>query len=460
MFEDIANKKNLEQYLLPNTNISIKEVYNILSSDNFSIKQEIFLKKFRIGNLYLNLHKKDSQYFYLQLYGLHLKILLNPIKVKFIVDDKNIIFDLFAEEHFTSLIKELKIQQPQIIYIINNKTFIAICNFDNYIRLNKGCQDIYIINYMEYKIMPKDIFMSISTRKQNYFLGKTFISPIDFDKNFYFYFPNYKGQKDKFKVFNSIYRESVVNNILNVDSSTMKKYFGRNSIGKSITLIGTLKYMIDHGWYNTFYINCERIEYYSRQNYNICKQILIDEISYLFSRDYNNYCKAVNEIKNFDIIPNDKDNNFWSLLLRILNIVSDSTIRYYVIAFDQYNSGIDPFNQLNDFRDKVNKMDNSTIALMTVSSLDEKEIIKYKAKSLFNENELDYFVLYIEIDNFFDEKSLKFKDKNIDKKLEYIGRNIKNFNDITSYINDGEDLEVKIKQEKIQIRNTEINSVI
>ena len=68
-------------------------------------------------------------------------------------------------------------------------------------------------------------------------------------------------------------------------------------------------------------------------------------------------------------------------------------------------------------------MDDFTIALMTVSSLDEKEIIAHKAKSIFYENELDYFVLYIEIDNFFDEESLKFEEKSIDKNLEYIGRN-------------------------------------
>jgi hypothetical protein len=38
------------------------------------------------------------------------------------------------------------------------------------------------------------------------------------------------------------------------------------------------------------------------------------------------------EFKAFgDIIPNDKDNNFWSLLLRILNIVSDSTNIYFII---------------------------------------------------------------------------------------------------------------------------------
>ena len=329
MFKDIAEKYSLEQYLLPSTNISFKEVYNLLSTDTFSIKQEIYPKQFQIGKLDLILFKKDSQFFYLQFCGFQFKILLNSIKVKFIVGDKNIIFDLFAQEQFKSLIKELKMQKPQIIYIINNNTFKTICNFTNYIRLYKGCQDIYIINNMEYKMMTKDILMSISKRKQNNFLGKTYISPIDFDKNFYLYFPNYKGQKDKFRVFYSIYRESVVKNILENDSTVVKKYFGRNSIGKSITLIGTLKYMYDHSWYNTFYINCERIEYYSRKNYNICKQILIDEISYLFSRDYNSYCKAVNEIKNFDIIPNDKNKNFWSLLLKILNIVADSINKFY-----------------------------------------------------------------------------------------------------------------------------------
>ena len=39
MFKDIAEKYSLEQYLLPSTNISFKEVYNLLSTDTFSIKQ-------------------------------------------------------------------------------------------------------------------------------------------------------------------------------------------------------------------------------------------------------------------------------------------------------------------------------------------------------------------------------------------------------------------------------------
>ena len=62
------------------------------------------------------------------------------------------------------------------------------------------------------------------------------------------------------------YFEVIRLNEIKSSNVNLKKYFGRKSIGKSITLIGTLKYMYDHSWYNTFYINCERIEYYSRKN--------------------------------------------------------------------------------------------------------------------------------------------------------------------------------------------------
>ena len=120
MFKDIAQKKYLTQYVIPNTNISKKEVYNSISNDTFSVKQVIYPKIIHIGNLDLTLHRKDSQYFYIELLGFKFQILLTPMKAKFFVNNKNIIFDLFSEEQFKSLINELKLENPQIIYKLKN----------------------------------------------------------------------------------------------------------------------------------------------------------------------------------------------------------------------------------------------------------------------------------------------------------------------------------------------------
>ena len=453
MYNNIAEKKYLDQYFIPNTNISIKEIYNTLYNDTFSPQQEIYPKTFHLGNIDLILQKKDTFFYYLELSIFRFKILLTPIHVKFLIDDKYIIFDLFSEFQFTSLINELNLKNPQIIYRLNNKILKSICTFSNYIQLYKCSQNIYINNIMEYKIMSEDMFNSIKIRKQSTLLDMTFFSPKDFDKNFYLYFPNYIGKEDSFQVLYSPERENIANNFLSSDSLNLKKYFGRKSIGKSITLIGALKYMCDHTWFNTLYINCETIDYYSTQDHYICKQILIDEISYLFSGDYSNYCMAVNEIKKFNINSNDRNQNFWSLLLRIFNYITSKYINEYYIAFDHYNSRIDPFNQLNDIKNKKNEMKDLLITLMTVSSLNEDDIKQHKAKSLFTENELDFFILYVEINNFFDKKSLNFNDENIDNKLEYIGRNIENFINITSYINKGKDPEEYLTIKKNYIKN-------
>lgn len=36
-------------------------------------------------------------------------------------------------------------------------------------------------------------------------------------------------------------------------------YFGSSGMGKSITLIGALKYPIDHSKFGTFYVNCKSL---------------------------------------------------------------------------------------------------------------------------------------------------------------------------------------------------------
>ena len=161
------------------------------------------------------------------------------------------------------LINELNLKNPQIIYRLNNKILKSICTFSNYIQLYKGSQNIYINNIMEYKIMSEDMFNSIKTRKQSTLSDMTFFSPKDFDKNFYLYFPNYIGKEDSFQVLYSPERENIANNFLSSDSLNLKKYFGRKSIGKSITLIGALKYMCDHTWFNTLYHKCIFSHFYA-----------------------------------------------------------------------------------------------------------------------------------------------------------------------------------------------------
>ena len=58
MYNNIVEKKYLDQYFIPNTNISIKEIYNTLYNDTFSPQQEIYPKTFHLGNIDLILRKK------------------------------------------------------------------------------------------------------------------------------------------------------------------------------------------------------------------------------------------------------------------------------------------------------------------------------------------------------------------------------------------------------------------
>ena len=82
----------------------------------------------------------------------------------------------------------------------------------------------------------------------------------------------------EFKIIQTKEREEISNDFKSKDIINLTKYFGSSSIGKSITLIGALKYDLDHFLFGSLYVNCKIIEYYYYNNNPIIKKNILIEV--------------------------------------------------------------------------------------------------------------------------------------------------------------------------------------
>ena len=304
---------------------------------------------------------------------------------------------------------------------------------------------------MQIKVMSQDIFDSLKDKEEIGFLGKDFDTPIDFETNYNQYFKKKEETKGKFHIVYSKIRENLSKDFQMIDGTGIKKYFGKQSLGKSIILIGSLKYSLDHSLFKSFYINCKALDYYSKINPCELKQIILDEIIYLFYANYELYSTVAEEIKKFELNPNDKQKNFWSLLLKIISFIPNK--KYQIIAFDQYNSKYDPFNQLKDiWKFKVNN-ELHNMSIIVISSLNSDDIKEYKYKIFIGESlDDDIPTSYNEINDIVDPQELIFDDKETNEKLKYIGKNFDNFNEIKKCLEKNEDPDFYLEKKKKHIK--------
>ena len=219
------------------------------------------------------------------------------------------------------------------------------------------------------------------------FLNKAFLSPSDFEKNFNYYFKlgeNGKELKGSFHIFDDeegsryfiVYEFLELNNLVNKIN-----YFGASGRGKSITLIGALKYAADHKTNGTLYINCKTLQILlEQQNYQEIRRILMDEILFLFYKNYGNYLACYKKIISFDFYSK---LNFWPLI----DLILEECIKLkkiFIIGFDQYNHSIDNENYLGNLELKYLN-NNQNFKFIVISSINETDIRSQKMKYLFDD---------------------------------------------------------------------------
>ena len=117
MFQNIKDKRTLDSYLIPETKISIKDIYALYN------EQVEILQTYSIQNIKLVFRKIDSIFLYIKVEETNIQLLLYPIKIKFSNGKIFQEYDFFSPTQFYSLTKELNIDEPQIIYKKNNIEF-------------------------------------------------------------------------------------------------------------------------------------------------------------------------------------------------------------------------------------------------------------------------------------------------------------------------------------------------
>ena len=227
-------------------------------------------------------------------------ILINPIKAKIEINDSMKEIDIISDNQVNYIVKENKVIAPY--------SFCKKCKvrngliFYNLMR-HSSCDDFI-------DIRPFTHFSILNNKEEfNNFFPKSvtneFNSPKDFDINFHQYFKknNYINSKKKFIYYDDIKSRKEILGFLN-NSNSFGKYlifFGVQGIGKSITIIHTLKYEIDHNTIKTLYIHCKYLGMLNEGYNNIeIKRILLSEIPYLFYNDFSSYEECVEIIKNFE----------------------------------------------------------------------------------------------------------------------------------------------------------------
>ena len=327
-------------------NISMAFIYEKLKDKNFSFDNE----RIKILN-----HKNgifDIHYNYIILEY----IFEEPIKIKI----KNKTIDIISVAHLQHIIQKYNIISPHIKCKICGSTYNY--NLTNIFKHKND--EISIESIEDYYIRIQennfDDFFNKEQKKEDGCLGKTYKNPEEFDKNFEFYFKNYEQiYKNKpFVLYKNKKRESFINSLkqeILLSIGRFIAYFGHSGIGKSITMITVIKYITNHTYYGTLYLNMKCLNFLQKKEYiNKLKQILIDEIPYLFRNRYDEYFECIRLIALFHF---ENEESIWDLISKIIEVVNKipDDKRKYIFVFDEYKDKIDKNDKLTQIFEKYSK---------------------------------------------------------------------------------------------------------
>ena len=285
--------------------------------------------------------------------------------------------------------------------------------------------------------MEENVFKSYFNKKD---LSSDFDSVYDFESHYDDYFSESKyivdKKKYKFKLYcmKNINRKELIDNIIYITYKNKPYlFYGIPGMGKSLTLIATLKYIHNHEEVGTFYIHCKLLYFLFNNDHIKAINIMKEEMVYLFQNEYNQYIECCKEIEKYIL---NKNSTFWDII-RIIEKFLNNSRKKYIFAFDQYNEElIDPENK--EIRALYSRNDEK-LKIIVFCSMDDIRIKNYKIYEFMLMPNQSIFTT-MEIENFMD-----FEDNNMsidngqifDQTFNKIGKTIKNYN-ILKYIHDNQ----------------------
>ena len=464
--QKILNEMKLSQsFLDDDKNISFKYFYSKivpLFTKNSNQSNELninFNIKNNINNIIYNIKlvKINKIYFEITLFKNNKwvkkleKVFIESIKIKFNQENLEIVnLDQFNQirgiiqlkNPFLRCCFHEEIMNYSIKHLIIHrlkKDNPGMCNF----KIFENNDDV-----KEYYSAKKffNLFNNINKNKN------VFESPLDFEINYENYFEYYNYQKlDKEFIFlddNNSSRELSIDNLTCYNNylGSFTIYFGLEGIGKSITLIKAFKYNYNHNEFGILYIHCKCMKELYYEDYKKLKKILNDEIIYLFKNEYEKYKECSNFIDNFE----NKNNNFFDLIISIILNFCINKSKKYLFIFDQYNTEFDINEELKKLNKKLIR-NSKKYGLIACCSMDNKSVrelkIKYLSVELFNEkvmNEDADNIIIQEVNQLFDLSNLTIDKGGLyDKTWTKIGKTIKNYIVLKDYYKNKDDFGMK-----------------
>ena len=411
-------------YFDENIKISLKDILELIKN----VKEQCIIS-IPNTNLKLNIYEITESFFsFSTKQKAGTSILRTPIKVNMSNNEIDIVcveqLEHYLRKYFTkpklycSCQKILEVSIRNLKFHENHKFFIEEC---------------------EYQENPSNESLELEINKyKKIFIKKTFLSPNEFEKNFEHYFKMEEEKKltGPFYIFDDDknHRQFIAKEFIeNKDFGKKRCYFGVSGKGKSITLIGALKYSYSHDKIGTLYINCKTLKnLLDKQEYKLIKKILTDEILFLFYNNYYNYIECYKKIMQFNYFG---CKSFWS----IINIILDECSKIdkkFIIGFDQYNNNIDEKKYLNNFEDRYLN-NNNKFKFIVISSMNETDVRKQKMDYLFEKNNEENI---FEIDYLCQNFNTNFNPDELDA-FTKLGKTFKAYN------------EIQLKENKTEIKN-------
>ena len=432
-FTLFSKTEEMEIVLFDNKRIFLKEILDAIKNCN-----DIGFIKLENHNLDIEITYIDQITFCFEILGKSgYKILRTPIIIEIAGKKMEIVctqqLQYFLSKNYTN---------PKILCSCGKKSDVTIRNLNTHIG-----HSFTIFEFEEIQPLFESQIENIIQNHRKGYLGKTFISPEDFDINFNHYFKLGETENILHGLFNvfddtNSTRSFITYEFTNCDNFGNKLiYFGAPGKGKSITLIGALKYTVIHKKTGTLYFNCKTFKILSeKQQFTLIRKILSDEILYLFYENYKNYLSCFKMIQTFNFLL---DTSFWNLIDLILKECMNIN-KKFIIGIDQYNNSNDPNNYLNKLEEKYLKNNkNKQFMFIIISSMNETDIRQQKIKLLFEENiSKNVYELNSVCNNFitnFNEDELKVLNK--------LGKTFKSYNEI-KLLKDKNELNDYLKKKK------------
>ena len=395
----------------------------------------------------------------------YFSVLQNPIKYKMITnDEEEINLEIISISQLDHIVKEYGFNMaliycPKCKNNSNDKYFSL--DYEK-LKFHEKHEHVCIKESIPLKKLSKNEFNSFFNENFN-FIDQD-IEPKKYEPNFELYFNHSEIilKKNYLHIFQDKYQNRVkmsdkVDSLMN--SNSLVHYFGQPGKGKTLYLIGVLKYLMPHEALGTFYINCKTL---SKLNKPLeVKQLIIDEIPFLFYGNHDDYLNCIKEIINYQY--NENTSSFFEFVNLVIDQIIENSKKKleYILVFDQYNDKYDKDGkELEKLYDKLIKNKNEKIKdinffLLTFSSMNNKDIRKYKIQYLKNKinKENDKHHSLREIENY--EYDLTIDNGGIyDENLKKLGYGLKYYNILLYYYENEKEREMDdfIQTIKLRIR--------